>query len=176
MILGLLLVFAVTQGADFLGIESLSVQSLEAELDEQTERSSIGGSSFETSGNSLSPRNLPIATVTVLFRPFAWETDSGLQMLASLESALLLVLIVVRLSSFRIALLRARAFPFLIYCWSLAVLYIIAFSSFANFGLLVRQRSLLLPALFALLCVSPALDRAARQRRSGSAPDLVRDH
>jgi hypothetical protein len=175
VILGLLLVVAVTQGAQFLGIEDLSVQSIEAELDEQTERSSIGGSSFETSGNSLSPLNLPIATVTVLFRPFAWETDSGLQLVASLESALLLVFIVVRLASLRLSLVRARALPYLIYCWSLAVLYIIAFSSFANFGLLVRQRSLLLPALFAVLCVSPALDRAERARRSASAPDLVRD-
>ena len=32
-------------------------------------------------------------------------------------------------------------------------LYIIAFSSFANFGLLVRQRSLILPALFVLVAV-----------------------
>ena len=86
----------------------------------------------------------------------------------------LVVFIVVRLPSLRLALVRARAMPYLIYCWALAALYIIAFSSFANFGLLVRQRSLLFPALFALLCVSPALDRAARARRSGSAPDLVR--
>jgi hypothetical protein len=174
VILGVLLAFAVTQGAEFLGIEDLSVQSIEEELDEQTERSSIGGSTFTTSGNSLSPLNLPLATVTVLLRPFPWETDSALQLLASLESALLLVFIVVRLSSLRLALVRARVMPYLLYCWGLAVLYIMAFSSFANFGLLVRQRSLVLPAVFALLCVSPALDRATRVRRDDSNPDLVR--
>ena len=160
--MALLVVFTVGQGAEFLGIEDLSISSIEAELDEQTERSAQGGSEFDNGGNSLNPLNLPRGAVTVLLRPFPWETDSSLQLISALESMLLAVLIVARLSSLKAALLGARAMPFLLYCWVLTVLYAATFSSFANFGLLVRQRSLVLPALFVLLAVEPVQRRRVR--------------
>jgi len=148
-----LVAFTVSQGAEFLGIEDLSLSSIEAELDEQTERSSKGGSTFDSGDNSLNPLNLPQGAATVLLRPFPWETDSPLQLLSSLESAVLAGIIVVRLPSLRAALAQARSTPFLLYCWILVILYAATFSSFANFGLLVRQRSLVLPALFVLIAV-----------------------
>ena len=43
--------------------------------------------------------------------------------------------------------------PFLFYCWTLTILYAVTFQAFANFGLLDRQRSLVLPALYVLLCL-----------------------
>ena len=166
------MVFAVSQGAEFLGIDDLSISSIEAELDEQTERSAQGGSQFDNGGNSLNPINLPHGAVTVLLRPFPWETDSNLQLLASLESALLVALIVVRFSSVQAALVGARATPFLLYCWVLTILYAATFSSFANFGLLVRQRSLVLPALFVLLAVEPLRRRVDPIDRSSSGRQL----
>jgi hypothetical protein len=166
--IGLLLVAlvvgsAVVQGAEFLGMEDLSVTSIEARLDEQSEMSEglDGGSTFETGGSSLNPLKLPEGAVTVLLRPFPWETDSPLQLLASLESVALAALMVVRLSSFGAALTRARAWPFLLYCWVLVVLYAATFSAIGNFGILVRQRSLVLPALFALLAVRPVRAKVA---------------
>jgi hypothetical protein len=151
VIIALLMVFTVSQGAKFLGIDSLSLDSIQAELDEQTERSAQGGSEFDNGGNSLNPIYLPRGAATVLLRPFPWETDSPLQLISSLESAMLGALIVARLGSVRLSLSRARRFPFLIYAWTLTLAYSMTFSSFANFGLLVRQRSLVLPALFVLL-------------------------
>ncbi len=47
------------------------------------------------------------------------------------------------------------------------VLYGMTFSSFANFGLLNRQRSLVLPALYALIAVMPT---AAPARSSDADP------
>ena len=159
----LLAAFTVSQGAKFLGMEDLSLSSIEAELDEQTERSTIGGSEFDNDGNSLNPIHLPQGAVTVLLRPFPWETESAFQLLSSLESAALAGLIVSRLPSLRTALSRARSTPFLLFCWVLTILYAATFSSFANFGLLVRQRSLVLPALFVLLAVR-AMPRSAPSR------------
>jgi Uncharacterised nucleotidyltransferase len=149
----LLAAFTVSQGAKFLGMEDLSLSSIERELDEQTARSTTGGSEFDNDGNSLNPLHLPVGAATVLLRPFPWETERPLQLLSSLESVLLAGLIIGRLQSLRTALSRARSTPFLMYCWILTVLYAATFSSFANFGLLVRQRSLVLPALFVLLAV-----------------------
>jgi Uncharacterised nucleotidyltransferase len=149
----LLAAFTVSQGAKFLGMEDLSLSSIEAELDEQTERSTTGGSEFDNGGNSLNPIHLPQGAATVLLRPLPWETERPLQLLSSLESVVLAGLITARLASLRTALWRARSTPFLLYCWVLTILYAATFSSFANFGLLVRQRSLVLPALFVLLAV-----------------------
>jgi hypothetical protein len=152
----LVMAFAVSQATKFLGIEDLSLSSIEAELDENTERTSQGGSEYDHGGNSLNPLRLPQGAATVLLRPFPWETESSLQLLSSLESALLTGLILVRLRSLRAALVGARSTPFLLYCWTLILLYAATFSSIANFGLLVRQRSLVLPPLYALISVRPA--------------------
>ncbi|MGH9227168.1 MAG: hypothetical protein ACRD07_00295, partial [Acidimicrobiales bacterium] len=132
-------------------------------------RTSRGGSEFDNDGNSLNPLRLPEGAVTVLLRPLPWETDSRLQLLSSLESALLVGLIVARLGSLRAAFTRVRSTPFLLYCWILVILYAATFSSIANFGLLVRQRSLVLPALYVLISVRaetttpPAAARRPRQ-------------
>jgi hypothetical protein len=149
----LMMAFTVSQATKFLGMEDLSLSSIEAELDENTERSSMGGSQYDQGGNSLNPLRLPKGAATVLLRPFPWETESALQLLSSLESALMVGLIVARLASLRAALTRARSTPFLLYCWTLVILYAATFSSIANFGLLVRQRSLVLPALYVLISV-----------------------
>jgi hypothetical protein len=157
--------FGVSQATKFLGIEDLSLSSIEEELDENTERTSMGGSEYEHGGNSLNPLRLPEGAVTVLLRPFPWETQSPLQLLASLESALLAGLIVARLASLRTALANLRSTPFLLYCSIFVVLYAATFSSIANLGILVRQRSLVLPALFVLISV-----RAEIRQRSPAAP------
>jgi hypothetical protein len=156
----LLVVFTITSGAKFLGIEKLSVESVQEQLDEETARSQKGGSQFSHPGNTLNPIFLPLNAVTVLFRPFIWEARSGFQLLAALESSVVIFLIVKRFESVRFAFQRCRRWPFLLYCWILLALYCMTFAAIANFGLLNRQRSLVLPALYALIAVEPALARA----------------
>jgi hypothetical protein len=162
----LVMAFAVSQATKFLGIEDLSLSSIEAELNENTERTSQGGSEYDHGGNSLNPLHLPQGAATVLLRPFPWETQSPLQLLSSLESVLLAGLIVARLPSLRAALTGVRSTPFLLYCWTLVILYAATFSSIANFGLLVRQRSLVLPPLYVLISVRAA----ATSRSPATAP------
>ena len=50
--------------------------------------------------------------------------------------------------------------------------YVVIFSGFANFGILVRQRSLALPAFLVLLAV-PAATRATTARRQRARPAAV---
>ena len=61
--------------------------------------------------------------------------------------------IVWRRKSLAISLRHIRAVPFLFYCWVLTILYAVTFQAFSNFGLLDRQRALVLPALYVLLCL-----------------------
>jgi hypothetical protein len=155
IVIAFLVAFTVGQGAQFLGISSLSLSSIQAELNATTASTSQGGSHFSHGNNSLSPLAWPMDAVTVFLRPFPWEVESSLQILASLESMALAALIVWRFKSLRAALARSREAPFLMLCWVLTGLYAVSFASFANFGLLVRERSLVLPALFVLLSVDP---------------------
>ena len=153
VIIAFVLVFAVGQGAKSLGLPSLTLSSVQAELDATTINTQQGHSAFNNGGNSLSPLHLPQGMVTVLLRPFPWEVKGSLQILASLEGVALAAFIVLRRKSLAISLRHLRSVPFLFYCWTLTILYAVTFQAFANFGLLDRQRSLVLPALYVLLCL-----------------------
>jgi hypothetical protein len=157
VLVALLAFFAASQAAQFLGMKDFSISSIEQELNQQTGRSSQGGSKVNTGPVSLTPLTVPQGMVKVLLQPFPWEVQSSLQILASLESAALGVLIIFRIRSIGLSLRRARATPFFIYCWTLLLLYGVAFSAVANYGLLSRQRSLALPALYVLVAAEPAL-------------------
>ncbi len=176
IIIAFLVAFTIGQGANFLGIKSLSFNSIQQELDQESATTTNGNSSFHKStGNSLNPTQWPTDAVTVFLRPFPWEIDSGLQITASMESVLLAILLVVRFKSLRIAFTRSRESPFLMFCWVLSGLYAIAFSSFSNFGLLVRERSLVLPALLVLLSVEPKRDRLRRERAPATDTEPLDD-
>ena len=171
-------VFAIGQGAKSLGLPSLTLDSVQAELDATTLSTQQGSSSFSTSGNSLSPLHLPQGMATVLLRPFPWEVDSPLQTLASFEGIALIGFIVWRRKSIAISLRHLRSVPFLFYCWTLTILYSVTFQAFANFGLLVRQRSLVLPALYVLVCLDTRrareFDDEQRERAALRAQQLAR--
>lgn len=167
IIIALLVMFTVTQAASFLGLSSISASGIQSELDQQTARSDTGGSHFNNGGNSLNPIYVPRDAVTVLIRPFPWEAGGGVQLLAALEGVAIGALLILRLRSLRISLARSREMPFLMFCWVLTGLYVVAFASFANFGLLVRERSLVLPAVFVLVAVDPVL---ARRRAAAVEP------
>lgn len=159
VIVGALVVVSVAAGARYLGLENLSLTSLQDQLDEQTALTSKGGSSFSHGSNSLSPLTLPQGVVTVLFRPLPWEARNAFQALAALESAVLIGLIVRRFGSVALAFRRSRKDPILLYSIVLLLLYSLTFSAFANFGLLTRQRSLVLPALYILISLDVSLVR-----------------
>jgi hypothetical protein len=173
VLVGFLVMFALTQASNFLGMEEFSLQAVEEELSDTSERTATGGSVIgeaEDTSVSLTPLSLPLGAVTVLLRPFPFEVDSGVQLLASLESAILAWFMWKRRAALAVALRRARSVPFLFYCWTFIAIYVTAFSSFKNMGLLVRQRSLALAALFVLLSIDTGL---AKKKRRDPFDDLL---
>ena len=147
--------FAVTRGAQALGIKSLSLSAVQTELDTTNASTSQGHSTFSNSNPSLSPLRLPQDAVTVLLRPFPWEVETKNQILASLEGMALVAFIFHRRRSVAFSLRTLREQPFVFYCWNLTMLYVLLFQAFGNFGLLVRERSIVLPALYVILSVKP---------------------
>ena len=83
-----------------------------------------------------------------------------------IEGLALVGFIVYRRRSLALSLRRVRTHPFLLYCWTLTLIYVMLFQAFGNFGLLVRQRSIVLPALYLLLSLRTEVEAES----SGSPP------
>lgn len=130
-------------------------------LDHTEEQTTTGGSSFDAE-RVRSPADLPEAVVSVLFRPFPWEAHNLQARLAGLEGVALMGIIAVswrRLAQLPRVLRRS---PYVAMAAAYTLMFVVAFSSFGNFGILARQRSQLLPLVVVLLCL-PAV-AAVRQR------------
>ena len=108
--------------------------------------------------------------MTVLLRPFPWEVQSKNQILASLEGMGLVAFIVFRRKSLALSLRLLRRVPFLFYAWILTLLYVLLFQAFGNFGLLVRERAIVLPALYVLLALDVPLVKRVEDGLRASRP------
>jgi hypothetical protein len=138
-------------------------------LNDVSERTSKGGSDFEPWVVD-NPMNFPMAAVTVLFRPFLFEAHNGDALLAALEGTVLLALFLFRFRWVLAALRTWRRQPYVVFCVAYVVGFIIAFSSFSNFGLLARERTQVLPLLLVLIAIPPVVRE--RPRRS-AVPERV---
>jgi len=120
------------------------------------DRTSKGGSDF-TPTIADSPIRFPMAAVTVLFRPFLFEVHNTQSGLVALESTVLIILFLIRFRWAFAALKSWRRQPYVVFCLTYVVLFIIGFSSFANFGILARERVQLYPILLVLISIPPAI-------------------
>jgi hypothetical protein len=154
LVIGLLLASSTLIGAaeKFFGLESLNTQTAQEQLDETTQRSETGGSTF-TPYSPNNPVGFVLSGVTVLFRPFPFEVGNAQAMLTSVEGLALLALCVASLR--RLVRLPVELFrrPYAACALVYVFAFIYAFSSIVNFGILARQRAQLLPILFVILCI-----------------------
>jgi hypothetical protein len=141
---------------------------------ERAESTSTGqGTSSYESEPVRSPLQVPGALAIVLLRPFIWETQTGFQILASLESLAIFTIAVAAAINVFQGRRRIR--------WDLltmtSALYVIMFSSaistYGNFGLVVRQRIQVWQfVIFLAFCTAPVLGERIRDRAWSSS--LVR--
>ena len=149
-----------TQSAELLGTDDISFQSVTQALQMAGGRTTQGGSEF-TPVPVTSPLGFPAAAVTVLYRPFPWEAGNVQLLVQALEGLFLLGLTIRSWPRLRRlpGILRRNAY--VVFCLVFASSFIVAFSGFANFGILARQRVLMLPfflVLLALPAVRPEAD------------------
>jgi hypothetical protein len=138
-------------------------------LEETAERTGKGGSEF-TPTPLQSPAAVPMATVTVLFRPLVWEAHNVQAVMAAVETTFVLLLGLFRIRWLVAAVRSIRRAPYVAFCIAYTALFIFAFSGIANFGILVRQRVQLWPFLLVLLCIPPP----SRNGHRGAIPSGVR--
>ena len=154
--LGVLSVAAVvvlSQTARFLGGPS-GERGLGEALEKTLDSTTTGGSSF-LAPSVRSPADLPNAIITVVFRPFIWEADNASTALAALESIALMGMAVFgwRRLAGGVRLMIRR--PYLVFVATFSVGFIVAFSYIANFGILARQRTVMLALMMAFLAAPP---------------------
>jgi hypothetical protein len=166
-----LAVVLVSQTAQFLEQQGLDPEEgVTSVLDQTTERTTRGGSSFSVPSAGLSPVRLPWATVTILFRPFLFEAHNVPAGITAIESTILLALTMARAWPILRAVRSFRRLPYVTFVVVFTALFVVAFSSIANFGILARERTQLLPFFLVLLAV-PGV-RAGRGVSATTVPSI----
>jgi hypothetical protein len=140
----------VTHAASFLRI-NLSYESIQDYASERQDTNLDGGSSFQNDA-TFSLRELPLTIINLLIRPFPWESHNYLALIASLESSILLPVLMIRyIRNIINALLSVWKNGYIIFILSYIALFIFIMSTMSNLGILVRQRVMMLPFLLMLI-------------------------
>jgi hypothetical protein len=151
----------VMQAASFFGLDEVDSQGATQVLNETERRSEQGSSEFEA-GRPASPADFPNAMLAVLFRPFLWEASNAQSGFAAVEGTLVLVLFGMSLGR----LLRLPQYmyrvPYIAYCLAFVVMFVFAFSTIGNFGILTRQRTQVFPFLLVMLVIPEGEHRRKR--------------
>lgn len=140
----------LSQATAFFGIDSFSPESVSSTLEDANNRTDQGGSQFSPV-QITSPANFVPGAVTVLFRPFPFEARSPQELATAVESIGLVIYTFLRRRDLFRSLRKMRKTPFAAFCVMALIAFVIIFSVIANFAILARQRSLVLPLYLMLL-------------------------
>jgi hypothetical protein len=160
-------VLAARQMQGALHLDSSS--SFNEALDVAQQRTNEGGSSFKAA-RIRSVTDLPWAAATVLFRPFPFEAGNAQAMISSFEGVALMGLFVVWWRQLARAPRVALRNPYVAFALVYSTIFVFAFSSFGNFGIISRQRVQLFPFVLVLLCLNST---ARRSHPRAPAPLVV---
>ena len=94
-----------------------------------------------------------MAVITVLFRPLIPEANSVQGLLAAMEGTFLLAWSIWRWRWMWHAACSVRRQPYVATALSFTAVFVFGFSSIANFGILARERTQVLPFYLVLLAV-----------------------
>lgn len=153
----------VSQAASFFELDQVDQQSVDSVFERTEQQSGQGGSEFE-GARPQSPAQFPTAMLAVLFRPYPWEANNPQAMVAAAEGMTLLVLFGASLGRLvRVPSMLFRV-PYLAYCLAYVVMFVFAFSSIGNFGIMTRQRTQVFPFVLVVLAV-PLAEQIHRRRQ-----------
>lgn len=147
--------FFVPRALDFVGLQTLDVQSTLSVLETRQSYTLQGGSAFQPS-SITSPTGFPMALLTVLFRPFPWEANNLQALIQAMDGFLLFGIVLWRSSTLFRSLFSLRRNPYLVFIILYTIMFVVAFTAISNFGILARQRVQLLPLFMMLLAFVPS--------------------
>jgi hypothetical protein len=155
-----------------VGIDADSTQNdIGGFLDDVSQQTAQGGSQIE--GVAITtPSRLPIAVVTVLFRPVIIEGTNAQMLASALEGTAMLALVIWKFPQMwrNKGLLRRKAY--LMMCFFYTGGFIIGFSAILNLGIMARQRVQLLPLFLALVVGLGWPEEETEEDREGELADF----
>jgi hypothetical protein len=157
-----------TRTANYLGIENLQPTTAEEAFQETQTNTATGGSEF-TPADATNPIGYPQAAVTILFRPFPFEANASDQLAASLETLGLALLMVVSWRRLISVPWRLRVQPYIGVSLAFVLMFFFVFAAISNFGIIARERTMMLPFVFVLLSVT-AISASSIARSPISVP------
>jgi hypothetical protein len=158
-----------TRTADLLNANDISSVSVGSALSESSARTGQGGSAF-VPADPQNPVGYVKAAATVLFRPFPFETSGVEGIVTSVEALFLAALAVASWRRLASIPHRLRSDPYVTLAIAYTLMFIFAFGTLSNFGILARERSQLVPFLFVLLSLTP-FPAGRGPRPAAEAPD-----
>ena len=148
----------ISQARSFVGVEGSDFQSNVNRLKLEGEYTNLGGSTFNQ-GESL-PRRM-LQGPFLPFRPFPWEVHNAMAAVAALEGLLLIFFAWRRRRSVK-ALVRRWREPYVLFILMFIVEFSLIFSAgTSNFGILVRERIMMVPIFLMLFCAIPQYSQPA---------------
>ncbi|MEI8001223.1 MAG: hypothetical protein WCI50_07710 [Actinomycetes bacterium] len=179
-ILGLVVVvvlgaFLASRTASFLKQDAFTTNTISSALTSTVGQTQEGGSSFSPV-IIHTPLDVGPAFATVFFRPFPFEAGSSQELVTAAECSFLLGLMFFSWNRLRSIPKLIRTTPYVAYCVGYCAAFTFAFSSFANFGILARQRTQALPFLLVLFALPRVQDLlAGTEPETETTLQVVRD-
>jgi hypothetical protein len=151
LVLAVASIVVLKQAAGFLKVDSITASSVNKVVNNSVELTNEGGSTFQAVP-VRTPADLPRAFATVLIRPFPWEAHNA-QALGSAAEGVFLVYLFWRNRARlrRLPIHLKSSYP--MFCVLYTLMFVYAFSTFGNFGILARERVQVLPFVLALVCL-----------------------
>ncbi|RPI57369.1 MAG: hypothetical protein EHM55_02095 [Acidobacteria bacterium] len=151
------------------GTDLASMQEFVAYTGQQTYQ---GGSAFDRPTMAAA---IPMSFINILCRPFITEANNGMALASSLEMMALWAIALLNLRNLKSVLQSWRSNRLLRFAIPFALLYILMIGlTFQNFGIIARQRTLVMPALLLLFAAKPVV--AMRRARTVPTRRVWRNH
>lgn len=150
--------------ASFIGQPSLTAEVVTSQLDYHEGQTADGGSEFSPVAVNT-PIDMVPAFVTVFIRPFPFEAANAQGLLSAAEGIFLVLLACASWKRIRAVPRLIRSSPYIAFCIGYVLVFVFAFASFSNFGLLARQRVQALPFLLVLFAL-PEFQTVPRRART----------
>lgn len=161
--------FTVGQASAYFRGDVTSQAARDNTAQEAQDRTSQGNSEFDNAAvQPTNPVGFPYAAMTVIVRPFPWESPSLQEFATSIESAFVGFLLIRNGRQVFGQIRRDNAYA--IYAFVSLVVFIVLFSNFNNFGILARQRTQVAPFLFLLMALPVRERKNKRKADSDVAP------
>jgi hypothetical protein len=143
------------QVMSFLNLKGLSPDEIIAYIGHSQVYTDVGQSTFQAL-NLSNPLSYLMIPITLLFRPFPWEAHNLQALFESLTGVLILVLVLWRIKSLGRAMAHLVSDTYVRYLLIYIIVFCIIFAVSTNFGTLARERVMMQPFFFMLLCFGPS--------------------